>query len=68
LAGSFLEPRIERRNVGLRVLLYAHEIVLDFWDFFAYLNPDDQKWRGGRDYAAVLRQLAAIRPLVETAR
>jgi hypothetical protein len=56
----------ERRLAGLRLLLYAHEIVVDVLDYLNMVTPKyGVEAEGDHSFVAVVKRLAQIRPLVE---
>ena|SRR5829696_6686006 len=62
VATTEIEPRSARRIEGLRLLLYAHEVVLDLLDLIGDLHF----WiYQGDTYSGSLKQLAKLRPLIE---
>jgi hypothetical protein len=63
LATNEAEAHSTRRIEGLRLLLYAHEIVLDPLDLIGDLmfGPDKNNTYGGS-----LKQLAKMRPIIES--
>jgi hypothetical protein len=63
LATNEAEAPSTRRIEGLRLLLYAHEIVLDPLDLFGDLMFGLDE---GDTYASSFKQLAKMRPLIES--
>jgi hypothetical protein len=55
------ESNADRQNAGLRLLLYAEEVVLDESDFFIpYFDP--AMFAHPADFEIALKQLRRIRP------